>query len=83
MKSSDAPNTNTDRCTFDRGGVCYALSVKKCEGCKFRKTDMEYKEGLHNAVTLLNKKGLQVVERKEMRGGKIECIMSTVKGYKL
>lgn len=36
-------------CTFDCGVFCSALTDKKCEGCKFRKSEDELLEGRQKA----------------------------------
>ena len=40
-------------CYFDRGKRCEALTVKKCEGCTFRKTEFEYNAGIERADEIL------------------------------
>lgn len=40
-----------EQCAFDAGKrVCYALNVKKCEGCRFYKTRDEFIEGRERAA---------------------------------
>lgn len=52
-----------DKCYFDRGkNYCTALTAKECDGCKFRKTEKEYFEGLTNAERILEEKGLKSFE---------------------
>ena len=47
-------------CYFDRGEYrCKALTVKKCEGCTFRKTEFEYNKGIERADEILKSKGLK------------------------
>ena len=46
-------------CYFDRGKRCEALTVKKCEGCTFRKTEFEYNKGIERAHEILKSKGLK------------------------
>ena len=46
-------------CYFDRGKRCEALTVKKCEGCTFRKTEQEYNAGIERANEILKSKGLK------------------------
>lgn len=31
-----------EKCTFDKGDICYALTKKKCENCKFYKTKEQF-----------------------------------------
>lgn len=70
----------TDRCVFDYGaGICEALNVKYCEGCKFRKTAVEFVDAQKKVDKILNAKGLNRVQKNigkntimstEKRGGK-------------
>ena len=46
-------------CYFDRGQRCDALTVKKCEGCTFRKTEQEYNAGIERANEILKAKGFK------------------------
>ena len=46
-------------CYFDRGKRCEALTVKKCEGCTFHKTEQEYNAGIERANEILKSKGLK------------------------
>lgn len=46
-------------CYFDRGKRCEVLTVKKCEGCTFRKTEQEYNAGIERANEILKSKGLK------------------------
>ena len=46
-------------CYFDRGKRCEALTVKKCEGCTFRKTEFEYNKGIERANEILKAKGFK------------------------
>ena len=40
-----------EQCVFDAGKrVCYALNVKKCEGCRFRKSKEELIRGRKRAA---------------------------------
>ena len=42
------------RCAFDYGDdMCYALTEKKCRGCRFRKTEKELQEGRDKATDRL------------------------------
>ena len=43
-------------CYFDRGKRCEVLTVKKCEGCTFRKTEFEYNKGIERANEILKAK---------------------------
>jgi hypothetical protein len=53
----------SDRCHFDKSRhYCSALTIKQCEGCKFRKTEKEYLDGLANAERILEEKGLKSFE---------------------
>jgi C4-type Zn-finger protein len=38
-----------EKCVFDKGKKCSALSVRDCEKCSFRKTERELAEGRDNA----------------------------------
>ena len=49
----------TTVCCFDCGEECAALRVKKCENCKFFKTEAEYKYSYERAARLLRSKGLE------------------------
>lgn len=44
-----------EKCTFDKGEKCVALSVHDCEGCPFRKTKEELLAGRRKARAMLNK----------------------------
>ena len=46
-------------CYFDRGKRCEVLTVKKCEGCTFRKTEFEYNAGIELANEILKAKGFK------------------------
>ena len=46
-------------CYFDRGKRCEALTVKKCEGCTFRKTEFEYNKAIERANEILKAKGFK------------------------
>ena len=46
-------------CYFDRGKRCEVLTVKKCEGCTFRKTEHEYNKGIERANEILKAKGFK------------------------
>lgn len=39
-----------ENCYFDRGEKCSALTEKKCKGCRFRKTEEEFKHGRKKAM---------------------------------
>lgn len=60
------------RCVFDaRPGFCSALIDKICNGCKFCKTEKEYKEGIERANAILEKKNLIPVETVNEHGENI------------
>ena len=42
-----------DGCVFDMGEKCFALTEKKCKGCKFCKTKEELKNGRDQATARL------------------------------
>ena len=44
-----------DKCTFDRGFDCVALSTHDCEGCPFRKTKKEPLAGRRKARAALQR----------------------------
>lgn len=47
------------KCFFDEGvSFCVALTEKKCEGCKFRKTKEEYRLAQIKAAEILEQKHL-------------------------
>ncbi len=48
-------------CAMDMGKRCRALTVKKCEGCSFRKTEEEFNAGVEHAKEILKAKGLRPV----------------------
>lgn len=53
-----------NKCYFDKpNNYCSALTVKKCDGCKFRKTEKEYNAAVEHAKEILKAKRLIVVER--------------------
>lgn len=41
-------------CVFDNGTNCVALNEKKCDGCKFRKTEEELAAGRKRAMDRIN-----------------------------
>ena len=50
------------KCYFDVAeNRCTALTVKKCEGCTFRKTEKEYNAGIERSKEILKSKGLIAV----------------------
>ena len=52
----------SDKCYFDRSKeYCEALKVKECEGCKFRKTEAEFYDGIAHSKEILKSKGLIAV----------------------
>jgi hypothetical protein len=61
-----------DKCAFDFGKRrCYALNVKKCEGCRFFKTEEELKAGREKAtdrLMTLDRKFLNDINRKYYGG---------------
>ena len=42
-----------EKCAFDKGYKCSALTSKMCAGCKFRKTKQELEEGRRKAMERL------------------------------
>ena len=59
------------KCAFDLGEKCNAMAEKNCNGCKFRKTEQELKEGREKAVTRLmtfDRAFLEGIKRKYYRG---------------
>lgn len=54
-----------NKCAFDKGYKCSALTTKECAWCKFRKTKQELEEGRRKAMerieTLPNK--YQIIEK--------------------
>lgn len=42
-----------DKCAFDNGNKCHAVTDKVCLGCKFRKTKEELKAGREKASARL------------------------------
>ena len=56
-------------CKFDNGGKsCSVLKTKKCDGCKFRKTEAEFIAGVEKANAILESKNLIPVERLDKDG---------------
>ena len=54
-----------DICYFDKSKYCCTiLTIKKCDGCTFRKTEKEYNDGAEHAKEILKSKDLIVVEKK-------------------
>lgn len=49
------------RCIFIFDDICTALTVKKCEGCKFRKSETDWLAGQDRAKQRLEKMGLEAV----------------------
>lgn len=50
---------DNSKCYFDNKPLsCSALKAKKCEGCKFRKTEKEYNECPRKVERILRNKGL-------------------------
>lgn len=52
-----------DKCYFDRGSYCSALTAKQCDGCTFRKTGFEYMLGTESTKRRLDKLGVEVCQR--------------------
>lgn len=51
-------------CYFEKSKYyCAALTVKKCDGCTFRKTEKEYNSAAESAKEILKAKGLIAVEK--------------------
>lgn len=42
-----------DKCAFDLGKRCHAMTEKKCDGCKFFKTKEQLKAGREKATDRL------------------------------
>ena len=42
-----------NKCAFDNGDKCNAMTEKKCLGCKFRKTEEELKAGREKSLARL------------------------------
>lgn len=42
-----------DKCAFDLGKRCHAMTTKKCDDCKFYKTKEQLKEGREKATDRL------------------------------
>ena len=52
------------KCVFyNAEGNCKALKQQQCIGCKFRKTEEEYKAGIEAAKALLVRKRLRPCEK--------------------
>lgn len=67
-----------DKCVFDNhNGGCGALIEKKCEGCKFFKTEQQFDDAQKQAALILDNKELQP---KVIRQGATQ-IMSVSKKY--
>lgn len=49
------------RCIFIFDDICTALTVKKCEGCKFKKSEGEWLAGQDRTKQRLEKMGLEAV----------------------
>lgn len=49
------------RCIFVFNDICTALTVRKCEGCKFAKSEMEWLTGQNEAARRLEEKGLEAI----------------------
>lgn len=60
------------RCKFDiKPGFCSALIEKSCDGCKFRKTEKEYRLDVEINNEILVKKGLARVNTVDKTGKNI------------
>lgn len=57
---------NDEKCYFKHGRKCEALIVKKCAGCKFRKTEREFMSGIEHAIWILDMKNLERHDRADM-----------------
>lgn len=65
------------KCIFDeQEKFCTALTSKKCDGCKFRKTEREYIDAQQAAALTLDKKDLEPCTTKDSSG---QLIMTTRK----
>lgn len=51
----------SEKCRFDMGKRCVALTTKECEGCTFRKTEEEFNSGVEHAKEILKAKGLRPI----------------------
>lgn len=61
--------SNENGCKFDNGGKsCSALKKKKCDGCKFRKTEAEFMVGIEKAKAILESKNLIPIEHLDRDG---------------
>ena len=62
------------KCGFDYGeDMCYAVTEKQCEGCRFRKTKEELQEGRDKAtkrLMTLDRVFLNDIKRKYYSGGR-------------
>lgn len=52
---------HTKNCMFDFEKICTILTAKKCEGCKFRKTEKEFETARLEAEKTLVTKGPESV----------------------
>ena len=66
-----------NKCAFDRGKKCFALTTKKCNGCNFYKTKEQLKEGREKATDRLMT--LDMVTLKHIKA-KYYCGRSAFKG---
>ena len=60
----------TEKCVFDKGHKCSALTSHNCEKCSFRKTEKELVDGRENArerIESLPKKQYDAIMRKYYR----------------
>lgn len=54
-----------DKCVFNFGKKCFALTKKNCSECSFRKTEKELEEGQEKARARL--KTLPIEQREHIR----------------
>lgn len=57
---------NDEKCYFEHGRRCDALTVKTCRKCKFRKTEREFMDGIAHARQILDRKNLERYDRSDM-----------------
>lgn len=61
-----------DKCAFEKGKKCTALTTKKCNGCNFYKTKEQLKEGREKStdrLMTLSMATLKKIKAKYYRGG--------------
>lgn len=60
------------RCMFDNGlQGCGVLDVRRCKGCKFRKSEKEFNKAQKEAERSLTRRGLRAVRKDTDRGAVI------------